>query len=101
MARRMTADAFEEQYGDLVRREFSEYTTAFTLKKALEQRRPPVRVSDGVLKEWLAKTGLPEGAVKVSSSDEPEEQYVVKTEYQGRGTLHPHIAAWRSDFLDH
>ena len=28
-------------------------------------------------------------------------EYVVKTEYQGRGTLHPHIAAWRNDFLDH
>ena len=97
----MTSDVFEEQYGDLVRRDFSEYTTAHTLRIALEKRRPPIRVSDAVLKLWLAKTGLPEGAVKVSSSDEPEEQYVVKTEYQGRGTLHLHIAAWSSDFLDH
>ena len=71
----MTAAAFEEQYGDLVRRDFSKYTTARTLKTALENRQPPIRVSDGLLKVWLAKTGLPEGAVKVSSCAELQEHY--------------------------
>ncbi len=71
----MTADSFEEQYGDLVRREFSEYTTARTFMMALGRRRPPIEVKEGVLKVWLAKTGLPEGAVRVSSSAELQEKY--------------------------
>ena len=75
MAGRMTADVFEDKYGDLVRREFSQYTTAHRLQKVLAQRREPLNIPVGVLKLWLVKTGLPEGAVKVSSAEELQEKY--------------------------
>ena len=71
----MNAVAFEEKHGDLVRREFSEYTTAYTLQKALEKRRPPIRVSVAMLRVWFGKITLPEGAVKVSSSTELQALY--------------------------
>ena len=71
----LTTKAFEEQYGDLVRQDFSQYTTAHTLRKALEDRHPTVNVSVGVLKVWLATKNIPEEAVKVSSCTELQEQY--------------------------
>ena len=52
MPTRLTAVQFEAQYGDLVRREYAEHSTARTLRRALEERRPPVLVSEGVLKVW-------------------------------------------------
>ena len=75
MSTRLTAVQFEAQYGELVRREFPQYLTARTLRRALEERRPPVRVSDGVLKVWFATQAAPPGTVTVSSASELDEQY--------------------------
>ena len=72
---RLTAVSFESQYGELVRREYAQHSTARTLQRALEARQPPVRVSEGVLKVWFVKQAAPPDTVIVSSAAELDEQY--------------------------
>ena len=72
---KLTADVFEERYGDLVAREHGECTTPYTLRKALTERKEPIHVTDGILKVWFAKHRVPDGAVKVSSAEELQEKY--------------------------
>ena len=52
MAPKLTAEFFQERYGDLVSEHFSQYTTAHTLRVALSERKPPIIVTDGMLKMW-------------------------------------------------
>ena len=75
MSKRFTAVQFEAQYGDLVRREYAEKSTPYTLRRALEGRCPPVRVSEYMLKVWFATQASPPGTVTVSSAAELDEQY--------------------------
>ena len=49
---KLTAAVFQERYGDLVSEHFSQYTTAHTLRVALSERKPPIIVTDGMLKMW-------------------------------------------------
>ena len=49
---KLTAALFQERYGDLVSEHFSQYTTAHTLRVALSERKPPIIVTDGMLKMW-------------------------------------------------
>ena len=49
---KLTAAVFQERYGDLVSEHFSQYTTARTLRVALSDRKPPIIVTDGMLKMW-------------------------------------------------
>ena len=49
---KLTAVVFQERYGDLVSELFSQYTTARTLRVALSERKPPIIVTDGMLKMW-------------------------------------------------
>ena len=49
---KLTAALFQERYGDLVSEHFAQYTTAHTLRVALSERKPPVIVTDGMLKMW-------------------------------------------------
>ena len=63
---------------------FAEYTTARTLRVALSQRKPPIIVTDGMLKIWFAKFRLPSDAVTVSSAEELHRRY---------GDLLPALAA--------
>ena len=49
---KLTAAGFQEKYGDLVSDLFAQYTTAHSLRVALAARRPPIVVSDGMLKMW-------------------------------------------------
>ena len=51
------ADQLEAVYGDEVRQLALTHTTARRLKGALEERRPPLYYTDGVLKQWLQKYG--------------------------------------------
>ena len=44
------AEDFETRYGDLVAREFPDFTSAFTLQRALAARSPPINVREGMLK---------------------------------------------------
>ena len=55
--------------------EYAEKSTARTLRRALEERRPPVWVSEGVLKMWFSTQASPPGTVTVSSAAELEKQY--------------------------
>ena len=41
----LTAAVFEERYGKLVSEHFAQYTTAYTLRVALSQRKPPIVVT--------------------------------------------------------
>ena len=75
MSGRLRAAQFEEQHGHLLRRELSQYSTARTLRRALEERRPSIRVSEGVLKVWFSKHTAPPGTVTVSSAAELEALY--------------------------
>ena len=49
------ADVLETAHGDEVRALARVHTTARRLKGALEERRPPLQYTDGVLKQWLHK----------------------------------------------
>ena len=44
---------FQEKYGDVVSQHFAQYTTAHTLRVALAARKPPIIVTDGMLKMWF------------------------------------------------
>ena len=72
---KLTAALFHELYGNLVSEQFAEYTTARTLRVALSQREPPIIVTDGMLKNWFAKSRLPSDAVTVSSAEELHRRY--------------------------
>ena len=72
---KLTAALFHELYGNLVSEHFAEYTTARTLRVALSQRKPPIIVTDGMLKIWFAKFRLPSDAVTVSSAEELHRRY--------------------------
>ena len=75
MPPKLTADAFESQYGKLVTREYSQCGTARVLNNALKARKPPILVSDAMLKVWFGKYRLPPGGVKVSSAQELNERF--------------------------
>ena len=75
MAPKLTAVVFQERYAELVAREYGTCTTAYRPKGALEARRPPIKVSQTLLKVWFGKYRLPDGAVAVSSADELQEKY--------------------------
>ena len=67
---RLTAVEFQERYGELVAQEYSECQTARTLQVALGKRRPPIVVSEAMLKIWFANQRIPADAVKVSSAED-------------------------------
>ena len=72
---KLTSALFHELYGNLVSEHFAEYTTARTLRVALSERKPPIIVTDGMLKLWFAKYRLPSDAVTVSSAEELHTRY--------------------------
>ena len=72
---KLTAALFQERYGNFVAEHFAQYTTARTLRVALSERKPPIIVTDGMLKLWFAKYRLPSDAVTVSSAEELHTRY--------------------------
>ena len=72
---KLSASLFHERYGELVSEHFAQHTTAYTLRIALSQRKPPIIVTDGMLKLWFAKYRLPSDAVTVSSAEEFHSRY--------------------------
>ena len=58
---KLTAAEFERRYGALVNREYSGMGTARLLRNALSERRPPIEVSEGVLKVRFSNFQLPAG----------------------------------------
>ena len=84
---KLTAALFHERYGELVSEHFAQHTTAYTLRIALSQRRPPIIVTDGMLKLWFAKYRVPSDAVTVESVEELHTRY---------GDVLPAIAAQNS-----
>ena len=50
---KLTAACFQEKYGHVVSEHFAQYTTAHTLRVALAARKPPITVTDGMLKVWF------------------------------------------------
>ena len=71
---KLTAAEFQERYGDLVAREYSEYDTARTLQRALGVRKPPIVVSEAMLKVWFQTQRMPVNALKVSSAQDLHEK---------------------------
>ena len=56
MAPKVTADAFQDSYGDLVGTEFTEHATARTLQVALAKRKPPIVASYwNASRNWLER----------------------------------------------
>ena len=72
---KLTAALFNERYGAVVSEHFAQHTTAYTLRVALSQRKPPIIVTDGMLKLWFAKYRLPSDAVTVDSLEELHSKY--------------------------
>ena len=62
------ADAPEAAHGDETRALARIHCTARRLKGALEERRPPLYYTDGVLKQWLQKYGSGSGHATRSSN---------------------------------
>ena len=48
----LTAACFQEKYGHVVSEHFAQYTTPHSLRMALAARKPPIIVTDGMLKMW-------------------------------------------------
>ena len=73
---RLTADSLQQQYGaELAQPPLSDAKTPRMLRNALLQRRPPLDISDGILKTCFFKYRLPPGAVRISSAAELEATY--------------------------
>ena len=72
---KLTAALFHEWYGNFVSEHFAQHTTAYNLRIALSQRKPPIIVTDGMFKLWFAKYRLPSDAVTVSSPEELHRMY--------------------------
>ena len=76
-----TAVDFEKNHGDLVRQQYGECVTAYKLDKALRARRPPICMTQGLLKQWLLKYGRvldaagAEDLIRISSRAELESKY--------------------------
>ena len=66
----LRAAEFEERHGEMARREHGHFTSAYTLAKALEGRRPRINVSQSALKVWLHQYAAPAGAIRVASTEE-------------------------------
>ena len=71
---KLTARVFELRYGAMVREEYVNLSPRM-LAKALAARSPQIKVSEGVLRVWLDKFNLPEGAVAISTRHELSEKY--------------------------
>ena len=71
---RITAADFEEVYGAMTRSEYPEYSRERALSKVLTRKEPPIIVSDGVLRVWLAKYEASD-AVIVSSMAALQAEY--------------------------
>ena len=56
-ARIKNAQMLQDQHGVLVAEVAREHPTGFKLCKALRERDPPLYISDGVARQWLAKYG--------------------------------------------
>ena len=96
---KLTAAVFQQKYADLVSLEYTHCKTAYTLQAALSQRKPPITVSESMLKFWMNNHRLPEDAIKVCSANELNEKYgslVIdlyaenSTAYKLRGALLKH-----------
>ncbi len=72
---KMTALVFQERYGALVEREYGHCTNHRTPKVALAVRKPPIIVSDGLLRVWFEHNRVPSDAVQVSIAAELQDQY--------------------------
>ena len=72
---KLTAALFHERYGDLVSEHYAQHTAAYTLRIALSKRKPPIIVTDGMLKLWFAKYRVPSDAVSVDSLEELHSRY--------------------------
>ena len=68
------ADALETAHGAELRSLARIHTTARRLKGALEERRPPLLYTDGVLKQWIFKYGPGNGNAGLSAAD-PQQRY--------------------------
>ena len=68
---RFTADDFEKKYGKLVRDKYAEHGTAYKLDQALQAHKPPICMTQGVLKQWLLKYGKSAAAGNAASSSAP------------------------------
>ena len=78
----LNADTFEQKYGALVRREYGDISTAYLLDKALCKQKPPVCMTQGLLKQWFLKyaskrtsASAVATAISISSRNELEEKY--------------------------
>ena len=67
---KLNAAVFQERHGELVSREYAEYTTPRTLRVALAKRKPPISVTDSMLKIWFGNNRMPADALQVSSAQE-------------------------------
>ena len=97
----LTATPPEERYGVLLRSELSEYTSHKALRTVLEQRQPPIDVSEGVLRQWLETPMKPLDASTVSSTEDLQEKYGdgVKVLVKEHATAYKICKALRSQAL--
>ncbi len=76
------AESLEAQYGELLRQHGN--VSAYSLKKTLYSRAPPLDVSDGVLKEWILK--YRPKCIQVSCAESLQTQYGEILRQQGNAS---------------
>ena len=71
-----TALQLEAKYGaELARPPLSDASSPYRLRAALAARKPPVDISEQLAKTWFKKYRLPDGALRVNSATDLEDQY--------------------------
>ena len=73
---RVTAESLQRVYGaELAAPPYIDITTFRKLRRQLELRVPPVIVTDQVCNQWLLKYRTPEGAVRITSVKQLEDEH--------------------------
>ncbi len=70
VAESLTAQSFDEKYGQLVATDHSDCQTPYKLRRALLSRKPSINVTEAMLKVWFSKYRVAAGTVKIGSVDE-------------------------------
>ena len=85
-----TAADFQDKYGDVAGPMATEYNTAYKLTAALRQLDPPICITDGVAKQWLAKVHLTRRIIVPAK---------VESEFGERIREHKSMADWTAEEL--
>ena len=91
-----SAQALDDQYGDICRGLVAEHSTAYKLCYVLRGRDPPIDISDGIAKQWIQKFSGIGLAKYVDNAGHLESQYgnCVRAHPLSEGFSAATLASW-------